>query len=137
ASWRRPTLADRLLTGLALTQAATPGAQADETVFALFQLDGRRGPLREVDALTALAQARDLAERRTVHAALRLRDRRDRLERGALSAAVARGAGDGGSLSRDAGVEAGLAAQSAALAQAQAALEAGPVSTTGANLVPL
>lgn len=80
-AWRRPDAIDRTIVALALTQAAAEQPDADETVFALLQLAGRMGATSESDALTALSQAKDALQRRSIHQALRLRARRDRLER--------------------------------------------------------
>ncbi|HEY8573422.1 CHAT domain-containing protein [Phenylobacterium sp.] len=80
-AWRRPGVFDQVLIALALTQApGATGARA-EAAFSLFQLAGRTGPVFDADALAALSQAKDELQRRTVHQALRLRARRDRLER--------------------------------------------------------
>lgn len=76
--WTRPSAEDRLRVEQALAQANDLDA---ETVLILAQLAGRSGPNFDADALTLLAQARDALQRRTVHQALRLRARRDRLER--------------------------------------------------------
>ncbi|MFA7645547.1 MAG: CHAT domain-containing protein [Phenylobacterium sp.] len=91
ATGYRPGVVDQILIllGLSQVEAAMP-AQDREAAFALFQLVGRIGPSFDADALTRLSQARDGAERRGLHQALRLRARRDRLEREALKAVSGR-----------------------------------------------
>ena len=93
ATGYRPGVIDQILILLGLSQVeATMSAEDREAAFALFQLVGRIGPSFDADALTRLAQERDGAERRGVHQALRLRARRDRLEREALKAVAGRAA---------------------------------------------
>jgi len=71
-----------LLVAMALGQADGGAAREDaEAAFALVQLMGRTGTSFDADALAALSQAKDELQRRTVQQALRLRARRDRLER--------------------------------------------------------
>ncbi len=77
-AWFRPTPIGQLLTALALTQIEK--ADADDA-FALIQIGNRVGPDFDADALTALGAADGELQRRAVHEALRLRARRDRLER--------------------------------------------------------
>lgn len=77
-TWRHPGILNQLLVALALTQT---DAEPD-VAFALFQLAGRSGPVFDADAQAALSLARDETQRRTLHQALRLKARRDRLERG-------------------------------------------------------
>ncbi len=76
--WNRPGPLDRLLVMAALAEIADLDP---ETGFVLAQLAGRTGASFDADALTVLAQASDELQRRTIHQALRLRARRDRLER--------------------------------------------------------
>lgn len=80
---------DRIVVGLALTQAdaARTPAEAD-VVFNLVQLAARTGASFDADALTALGQTHDELQRRTVHQALRLKARRDRLEREGVQVAT-------------------------------------------------
>lgn len=80
---RRPAAIEQILISFALTQADT--AEADETTFTLFQLAGRIGANVDADALTALSQAKDTLQRRSIHQGLRLRARRDAFERGELA----------------------------------------------------
>lgn len=78
----RPGALDLVLTGLALSQAPDAPQTVDaNTAFALMQLVGRTGLSFDSDALTALGRAKSELQRRTVHQALRLRARRDRVER--------------------------------------------------------
>lgn len=84
----RPDALDRLLLTLLLAQAEA-GPEAD---FALIQLAGRSGPVFDADALAAVSQARGELQRRAAHQALRLRARRDRLEREGVQAALAKAA---------------------------------------------
>jgi len=71
-----------LLAAMALGQADGAETREDlEATFTLVQLMGRTGTAFDADALAALAQAKDALQRRTVQQALRLRARRDRLER--------------------------------------------------------
>lgn len=87
----RPGVVDQILILLGLSQVDAGMTGADrEAAFALFQLVGRIGPSFDADAQTRLGQARDRAERRSIHQALRLRARRDRLERQELAAVAAR-----------------------------------------------
>ncbi|CAN7481957.1 CHAT domain-containing protein [Phenylobacterium sp. LjRoot225] len=136
----RLTAIDQLLIALALTQAdsARTPAEAD-VVFNLFQLAGRTGASFDADALTALGQAHDELQRRTVHQALRLKARRDRLEReGVQKTAVA--------LSRDSAAELlhhDIAARALLrdfderLAQAERRLAKDGLSLRGPRLTPL
>lgn len=80
---RRPAAIEQILISFALSQA--DAAEADETTFALFQLAGRIGANVDADALTALSQAKDTLQRRSIHQGLRLRARRDTFERGELA----------------------------------------------------
>lgn len=77
-AWYRPEPLEILATGLALTQIESADAN---DAFALMQIGARAGPRFDADALTALGSAPDELTRRAVHEALRLRARRDRLER--------------------------------------------------------
>lgn len=87
--WSRPGAIDRMLIGFSLTQADNLDG---ETAFRLMQLAGRQGATTDADALTLLAQARDVMQRREIHQALRLRARRDRFEREELQKIVQRAA---------------------------------------------
>ncbi len=85
--WSRPGAIDRMLIGLALTEAERLDA---DDAFRLMQLAGRHGATGDADALSLLAQAGDTLQRREIHQALRLRARRDRFEREELQNAVQR-----------------------------------------------
>jgi len=82
-AWYRPDAADHVTIRLALAQAE---ALPPELAFALFQVAARAGPSFDADAMTALGRARSEAQRRAIHQALRLRARRDRLERAQVQA---------------------------------------------------
>jgi len=82
-AWYRPDAADQVAVRLVLTQVE---ALPPEVAFALFQIAARAGPSFDADAMTALGQARSEAQRRAIHQALRLRARRDRLERAQVQA---------------------------------------------------
>ena len=86
-AWFRPGPIEQLLTALALTQIEA--ADADDA-FALIQIGNRTGPGFDADALTALGAADGELQRRAVHEALRLRARRDRLERELVQQVAAR-----------------------------------------------
>ena len=89
-AWYRPGAVDHILLALALTQAESEAKDAPETMFALMQLAGRRAASFDSDALSALSQADNELQRRAIHQALRLRARRNQLERAELHAVVAR-----------------------------------------------
>lgn len=78
-AWYRPGLVDQML--IALSLDGFQHSDDMEAVFTLFQLAGRRGASFDADALSLLAQAKDPAQRRQIHQALRMRARRDRFER--------------------------------------------------------
>lgn len=131
---------DQLLVALALSQAdaARTPAEAD-VVFALFQLAGRTGASFDADALAALGQAKDELQRRTVHQALRLQARRDRLEREGVqkTAAAMLGGPAGGLLTHDIPARRLLRDYDERLAQAEARLARDGLSLRGPRLVPL
>ncbi len=81
AAWRKPDALEQLLVQLTLAEAGGDGVLGVETTFDLMQIAGRSGHTFDADALAQLSQARDEMGRRTAHQALRLRARRDRLER--------------------------------------------------------
>ena len=85
--WSRPGAIDRMLIGLVLTEAERLDAS---DAFRLMQLASRHGATGDADALSLLAQAGDVLQRREIHQALRLRARRDRFEREELQKAVQR-----------------------------------------------
>lgn len=138
-AWRRPNTIDRLLISLALTQADSDRPGADETTFALMQMAARYGSTFDADAQTVLAQAANDEERRILHGALRMKARRDQLERRAfesLSAQLDRQA-MGGDLSFDPMLEQMLRAASSELARLDQALAGRQFATAGANLMDL
>jgi CHAT domain-containing protein len=90
-AWYRSGAIDQGVLRLALAQAeALKGEDGADIVFTLLQLVQRRGQTFDADALTVLGQARTALERRAVHQALRLRVRRDALERERIAAVVGR-----------------------------------------------
>jgi CHAT domain-containing protein len=125
---------------MALSQAdaARTPAEAD-VVFALFQLAGRTGVSFDADALTALGQTPDELQRRTVHEALRLKARRDRLEREGVqkTAAAMRRAATTGLIEHDIADRGRLRDYDERLAAAEAQLTHDGVSLRGARIVPL
>ena len=86
-AWYRSGSFDQGVLRLTLAQAeAFKGEDGADLVFTLLQLVQRRGQTFDADALTVLGQARTALERRAVHQALRLRVRRDALEREKIAA---------------------------------------------------
>lgn len=137
-AWYRPGAVDQLIIALALSGQAT-GPQGDDDAFALFQLAARRGPAFDADALTALAQAGDASQRRTVHQVLRLRARRDRFERQQLQAMAARASApySGALLVHDVSVRRPFRDFATRIDTANVELTRRGISTGGANLVSL
>jgi CHAT domain-containing protein len=87
-AWYRSGTIDQLITALALEHTGT-GALADaDTAFRLFQLARRGNSSFDEDALTVLSRASSPESRRAIHEALRLRSRRDRLERQSIQDVV-------------------------------------------------
>ena len=131
---------DQLLVALALSQADAARTPADaDVVFTLFQLSGRTGASFDADALTALGQAKDELQRRTVHQALRLQARRDRLEREGVqktTAAMLRGPA-GGLLEHDIPARGLLRDYDERLAKSEARLARDGLSLRGPRLIPL
>ena len=139
-AWYRPGTLDQVLIGLALTQAGRDEPDADEVAFALFQLAGRQGASFDTDALTALGQARDELQRRSIHQALRLRARRDRVERVELQSVAERStsaAPTGTRLSYDFDRRRVFRDFAFRMDQADSGLAEEGVSTSGANLISL
>lgn len=138
-AWRRPDAIEQIIVALALTQADSKRAEADETVFALLQLAGRQGSTLDADAQTIFAQARDEAQRHAIHLALRLQGRRDQLERQELETLSARSAREpaGAGLASDSRMRGMLVAVSDEIARLDATLATGKIATSGANLVSL
>lgn len=135
--WNRPSAADRRLVAALLAEAE---ALDPETVFVLVQLSGRSGPHFDADALTVLAQARDELQRRTIHQALRLRARRDRLERTEIQRVMAKaaaGAAPGGVLTHAADARLRLRDFNRRLVDAEAVLARDGLSLTPPPVVPL
>lgn len=89
-AWYRPNPIGSVMIALALSGADAQGQDGGDVAFALFQLASRVGPSFDADALTALGQAKTEAERQAVHQALRLRSRRDRIERSRIQAVIGR-----------------------------------------------
>lgn len=136
-AWYRPEAADRVVLGLALAEA---GGADPETAFALFQLAARDGPSFDADALTVLGQARSEPQRRAIHQALRLRARRDRLEREQVQAVVAKGidaAPASAVLQHDPAQRLVLRDFSRRIAEAERGMAKDGIPLSGANLAPL
>ena len=140
-AWYRTSTLHRLLITLALTQAdSDPGADGAETAFTLLQLAGRNGQSFDADALTALGQAQDDLQRRTIHQALRLRARRDGLERERLRAVVQAmntSPLTGKGPEQDFAIRGRFRDYALRIAEAQAGLDKSGVTTSGVNLVTL
>ncbi len=140
-AWYRASLFDRGLVALALTQAVNAlGDDGADDVFALLQLSARNGRGFDADALTALGQARNETQRRAIHQALRLRARRDAVERaalGAVAADMASGKASGGPMQQDFGVRLRFRDFSDRIAAASSDLARDGVAISGTNLVNL
>lgn len=138
-AWRRPNAIERAIIALALTQADSPKREADATVFALMQLAARQSSTFDADAQTVLAQAQDGDQRRMVHMALRLKARRDRLERQDLDrlAGLITAEAVGTALAQDRERRGLLIAASDHIAAADRALASEQISSSGVNLVSL
>lgn len=81
-TWYQPGAIDRLVLTLALEYANQPlGDEEQDALFQIAQLLDRRGRQLDTDSLTALARAPSEIERQSIHHSLRLRARRDELER--------------------------------------------------------
>ncbi|CAN7180832.1 CHAT domain-containing protein [Phenylobacterium sp. LjRoot219] len=149
AAWREDAVGalgrlgavDQILVGLALSQAQAVRTPAEtDAVFTLFQLANRAGPTFDADALATLAQAEDELQRRTLHQALRLRARRDRLERQQIqkvTAAMLAGPATSGLLQHDVEPRRQLRDYAVRLAEAEATLGRDRISLRGARLVGL
>ncbi|HKR89309.1 MAG TPA: CHAT domain-containing protein [Phenylobacterium sp.] len=136
----RLSIIDQILVALALSQADAARTPADADVaFSLFQLAGRTGASFDADALTALGQAKDELQRRTIHQALRLKARRDRLERQGVQRTTAAmlGPAETGTLAHDIPARGVLRDYDERLAQAEARLARDGLSLRGPRLVPL
>lgn len=138
-AWRRPGAIERVIIALALTQADTPRRDADAIVFALLQMAARQSSTFDADAQTVLAQAQDGDQRRMVHMALRLKARRDRLERQDLRrlAGLITAEAAGTALAQDRERRGLLMAASDHIAAADRALASEQISSSGVNLVSL
>lgn len=136
-AWFRPGPIAQLLTALALTQIET--ADPDDA-FALIQVGNRIGPGFDADALTALGTAQGELQRRAVHEALRLRARRDRVER-ELIQQVAERAGrqtpTSPILQHDPAQRLVFRDFAARIAQAEKGLAKDAIPLSGANLIGL
>lgn len=138
-AWRRPNAIEQTLISIALTQAGSRRKDADETVFALMQMAARYGSTFDADAQTLLAQAADESERRSIHEALRIRARRDQLERRALRYVAGRMGREaqGGDLAFELRLNQLLTLASDQIAAADRALADRKLASAGANLVGL
>ena len=92
-AWYRPGSIDRIFMMLALLPDAGEPAGADlDTLFLAMQMMSRNSASFYADALAALGNASDEAERSNIHEALRIRARRDQKERAEIGAIVTRAA---------------------------------------------
>ncbi|HEX7885828.1 MAG TPA: CHAT domain-containing protein [Phenylobacterium sp.] len=138
--WYRPSPIDSAIIGLALSGADASGKDGGDTAFSLFQLGSRSGPSFDADALTALSQAKTAADRESVHRALRLRARRDRVERTLIQAVVLRSEGQAAQsshASHDAASRQAFLDLAGGIEAAAQAATRGGVALSGANVVPL
>jgi CHAT domain-containing protein/tetratricopeptide (TPR) repeat protein len=139
-AWPRLGFIDAAVTALALGRIGQGPLGDDETVFELFQLAKRGGASFDADALTALARGRTDDERRAIHEALRLRARRDELERQALQEVVndaAVASPIGGALTHDVVKRARLRDLSLHVSQLGDELAERDIPVSGANIVAL
>lgn len=138
-AWRRPNAIEQVLIALALTQADSRRPDGDETVFALMQMAARQGSTFDADAQTLFAQAADEAERRTLHDALRIKARRDQLERRALGYLAERMVREaqGGDLSYEPRLNQLLTQASDHIAATDRGLTGRDVASAGTNLASL
>jgi CHAT domain-containing protein len=139
AGWYQPGALDQTLVALALTQAGADSPSADDTIFTLFQLAGRRGATFDTDALTLLGQAKDGLQRRSVHQALRLRARRDAYERAEIQKVAAQALANGSAapLRHDLDRRSVLRDFSDRIGRAEQGLAEAGVATGGAGAVSL
>lgn len=136
-AWHRPGGLERWALGQALAEAE---GLAPETAFALFQSAARGGTSFDADALSALGQAPSQAARRSIHQTLRLRARRDRLERAQIQHVVGlagQPGRSGGELRHDPAQRLVFRDFARRLQAAEADLSAAGVTLSGANLAPL
>lgn len=140
-AWYRPGAVDRLILTIGLAGVGEPeAAEQADTHFALFQLSARAAPSYEGDAATALSRASSELQRRSVHEALRLRARRDRLERIQIQSVFTRamrGVAQSGSLTHDVTLRRRFGDYADRINRAQAAIRAGGIELSGANTAPL
>lgn len=136
-AWSRPDAADQIAARLALAEART---LPPELAFALFQIAARTGPSFDADAMTAFGQARSEMQRRAIHQALRLRARRDRLERAqaqAIGALAATGPAASGPLRYDPARRMVFRDFARRIDAAEQGLALDGVRLSGANIAPL
>lgn len=136
-AWYRPDAADQVAVRLVLAHAQ---ALPPDIAFALFQIAARAGPSFDADAMTALGQANSEAQRRTIHQALRLRARRDRLERAqiqAIGALAQTGPAASGPLRYEPGQRLVFRDFARRIDEAEKGLAKDGIALSGANIVPL
>ncbi|TAJ67942.1 MAG: CHAT domain-containing protein [Phenylobacterium sp.] len=136
-AWSRPDAADQIAARLALREA---GTLPPDLAFALFQIAARAGPSFDADAMTALGQARSEMQRRAIHQALRLRARRDRLERAqaqAIGALATQGPTASGPLSYDPARRLVFRDFARRIDEAEQGLAQDGVRLSGAGIAPL
>lgn len=136
-AWYRSDPIDSVLLALALSGARADGKDNGDIAFALFQLGSRFGPTFDADALTALGAARSEADRTAVHVALRLRARRDRLERAGIQRAIAHLGSPAQAESHDRAARQALLHAAGELTNAERVAAAAGAPLAGANVVPL
>jgi len=139
-AWYRSGSLDQSFIRLALVAAeADRSADGADVVFTLLQLANRRGRSFDADALTVLGQARDPLQRRAIHQALRLRARRDALEREKIQAVAQQltSAPTGSRLRADYGARMQLRDYAVRIGEASAGLAKDGISISGTNLVTL
>lgn len=121
--WYRPTGLERMMAVIALL--TTGHGLPDGVAFALMQMEARRGDVFAYDALAAMSRARTLQDSSAIRRFLRLKARRDNLERASVQAAFGSAPADPAALAR------------AQAEMAGAFATAGDARLSGADLVGL
>jgi CHAT domain-containing protein len=139
-AWYQSGAFDQAVLRFAVAQAETyKGEDGADIVFTLLQLVDRRGQTFDSDALSLLGRARDPLERRAVHQALRLRVRRDALEREKLQSMASRLGGGAavGQAKVDHGVRMQFRDYAVRIGQASTGLAKAGLPVSGTNLASL
>lgn len=138
--WYRPGTVDLTLASLALGAFTADDPATNVQAFDLMQLTNRVGPSFDADALAALGHAGDELQRRAIHQTLRLRARRDQLERAQLQSvirsALATRTPDA-NLGHDHDLRSRFRDYVRLLASTEAQLTGAGIALSGANLVSL